>query len=315
MDGSLLLFDRRTGLSVILDGDETRHLRMLAPRVVQFGITNACNLACGFCSRDVDARSQWTPDSAFEFLSELDRAGTLEVAFGGGEPLAFRGLLELTRRLVRDTRLAVSLTTNGTLLRDETAAALAPLVGQVRLSIYDGIDCRNAIEALKRASCPFGINYLVTPIRLPALEAHVLELAARGCSDVLLLSYNGQDRTLHLSSDDSRGLSERVARLARALRHRMKLKLDICWGERMQAVPTLFGSGPCGAGREFVVVTSDKMFMPCSFHHIAFPVGTAGELLELWRRERDALGQPARDPGCARAVDYGLRTRGLLPVV
>ena len=89
LDGALLLFDRRTGLSAICDGQETAKLRMRAPRVVQFAITNACNLACTFCSRDVDARSQWTPETALGFLRELDEAGCLEVAFGGGEPLAF----------------------------------------------------------------------------------------------------------------------------------------------------------------------------------------------------------------------------------
>jgi MoaA/NifB/PqqE/SkfB family radical SAM enzyme len=79
----------------------------------QVGITNACNLACTFCSRDREARSEWTVDSTFEVLSGLARAGTLEVAFGGGEPLAFRGFDGLVRRLATETPLAVHLTTIG----------------------------------------------------------------------------------------------------------------------------------------------------------------------------------------------------------
>jgi hypothetical protein len=51
----LLLFDRESGTNVLCDGPETAHLRQRAPRVVQFGITNACNLACSFCSRDREA--------------------------------------------------------------------------------------------------------------------------------------------------------------------------------------------------------------------------------------------------------------------
>jgi len=46
MDGALLLFDRATGMTAVCDGEETAHLRMRAPREVQFAITNACNLAC-----------------------------------------------------------------------------------------------------------------------------------------------------------------------------------------------------------------------------------------------------------------------------
>src|SRR6185369_15616796 len=88
LDGALLLFDRDTGLTALCDGPETAHLRQRAPRVVQLGITNACNLACAFCCRELEAASEWTVESAFTLLAGLDRAGVLEVAFGGGEPLA-----------------------------------------------------------------------------------------------------------------------------------------------------------------------------------------------------------------------------------
>ncbi len=60
MTGALLLFDRETGANLLMDGPETALLRPLAPRVIQFGITNRCNLACTFCSRDVTAESAWT---------------------------------------------------------------------------------------------------------------------------------------------------------------------------------------------------------------------------------------------------------------
>src|SRR4051794_15491098 len=103
LDAALLLFDRDTGTNVLLEGEETAALRMRAPRSVQFGITNACNLACAFCSRDRGAESAWTPADAFEILADLARAGVLEVAFGGGEPFAFRGFDDLVARLYDET--------------------------------------------------------------------------------------------------------------------------------------------------------------------------------------------------------------------
>jgi len=314
-DGALRLFDRRTGMTVICDGEETAHLRMRAPRVVQFAITNACNLACTFCSRDVEARSQWTPASAFELLKGLDDAGTLEVAFGGGEPLVFRGFVELVERLSRETRLAVSVTTNGTRLTSEVARALAPHVGQIRVSIYDDVDSAPPIANLAESGARFGVNYLVTPARLPEVEARVLELAARGVRDVLLLSYNGADPSMHLSLSESKSLAQRVERLGRALRGRVLLKLDVCWGDRMEAVPTLFGQPPCGAGREFVVVTSDRRLSPCSFHHVSHPFSSAADLLELWSSERASLSTAAQTPGCARTSDFGLNRPRALPLV
>ena len=123
LDGALFLFDRRTGLAAVCDGPETSHLRMRAPRVVQFGITNACNLACTFCSRDVDARSMWSGEDAFELLRGLCVHGTLEVAFGGGEPLVFKGFSALVKRLFEETELGISFTTNGTRLTDEAVGS------------------------------------------------------------------------------------------------------------------------------------------------------------------------------------------------
>lgn len=306
LDGALLLFDRRSGLTALCDGPETAHLRMRAPRVVQFAITNACNLACSFCSRDAGADSVWTAGDAFAMLRDLCRAGALEVAFGGGEPLVFKGFADLVRRLDEETELAVSLTTNGTGLTDRLLAALAPQVGQIRLSVYDDIDHRPVIGRLAARRARFGVNWLVTPARLARMEELVFDLLERGCRDVLLLSYNGRDRALHLSPAQAADLARRVRALGRALEGRMTLKLDVCWGERMEVVPRLFAPGPCPAGREFIVLTSDGRLAPCSFHHASFPVATAADVLRVWEQERASLAAPARDPGCARAAGFGL---------
>ena len=309
LDDALLLFDRRTGLTAVCDGPETVGLRMRAPRVVQFAITNACNLACAFCSRDAAAPSGWSAADAFALLRDLGAAGTLEVAFGGGEPLAFKDFTGLVKRLFEETPLAVSLTTNGTLLTDKALAALGPCVGQLRLSVYDDVDPRPVLARLAASGVRFGVNWLVTPARLDLVEAFVLDLLARGCRDVLLLSYNGHDRALHLGRAQSAALAERVRTLAQVLGRRMTVKLDVCWGERMEAVPQLFGGRGCPAGREFVVVTSDRGVSPCSFHHRSFPIADAADVLRVWRDERAALASPAEQPGCARATDYGLGAR------
>ena len=306
LDGALLLFDRRTGLTAICDGPETTHLRMRAPRVVQFAITNACNLACTFCSRDASAESAWTAESAFGVLRDLAAEGTLEVAFGGGEPLVFKGFSDLVRRLDEETALAVSLTTNGTRLTDALLATLVPHVGQIRLSLYDDMDHRPIVARLVAHRARFGVNWLVTPARLSRVEDLVFDLLQRGCRDVLLLAYNGPDRALHLGSAQAADLAGRVRALGRGLAGRMMLKLDVCWGDRMEAVPRLLEAGPCPAGREFVVLTSDRRLAPCSFHHLSFPVSSATDVLRAWAEQRAALASPAREPGCARTPGFGL---------
>ena len=52
----------------------------------------------------------------------------------------------------------------------------------------------------------------------------------------------------------------------------------------MAPVPRLFTRGDCGAGRDFLVLTSDRRVMPCSFHHRSDPVQTAADVLMTYAR-------------------------------
>src|SRR5262249_38326471 len=136
-------------------------------------------------------------------LAGLAEQGLLEVAFGGGEPWAFPGFAELVRRLYEQTPLAVNLTTNGLLLTPARLLFIAGAYGQIRLSLYDDNDWPARVAMLATARARFGVNFLITPARLAELEKVVLRLGALGCRDVLLLSYNGRDRALHLSAEQA----------------------------------------------------------------------------------------------------------------
>ena len=158
MDGAVLLFDRDTGLNVLCDGPETAGLKAVAPRVVQFGITNHCNLACTFCSRDLGAESAWSLESAFATLAELAAGGVLEVAFGGGEPFTFKGFSALVRRLHAETPLAVNITTNGVAL---TRERLAEITGEL-LIVWGTLDPHIPAEGrrtVEQALTAAGVRY------------------------------------------------------------------------------------------------------------------------------------------------------------
>ncbi len=99
--------------------------------------------------------------------------------FGGGEPLAFKGFATLVRRLFDETALAVSLTTNGTLLSETMAAALAPCTGQIRVSIYDDIDARPTI-ALLELRTSHGMDALRTLTRLASPVATLAGALMKG---------------------------------------------------------------------------------------------------------------------------------------
>ena len=295
LDGALLWFHRKTGTHLRMDGPDTRHLRRRAPRLVLFGITNACNLACTFCSRDREARSEWTVDSAFEVLSGLARAGTLEVSFGGGEPLAFRGFDELVRRLASETPLAVHLTTNGTLLSEERLARLSPHVGEIRVSLYDDNDWEGCIQRLGHSGQTFGVNILATPDRVSLLPAQLRTLHQLGCRDAAVLRYVGNDPRLRLSAADEARLTDVIAESP------LRTRLSVCFGDTLVEVARLFG-GDCGAGLDFVTLTSDRRLKACSFQGGGIPVASAEEVLAAWNGRQEVLAAPSPLQGCARAA-------------
>lgn len=307
LDGALLLFDRTTGTNVRCEGNETAGLVQVAPRSIQFGITNDCNLACTFCSRPREARSSWTRAEALQWLAEFAELGVLEVAFGGGEPWQFDGFDRLVLELHEHTALAVNVTTNGLALTPRRIESISGCYGEIRLSLYDDNDWRTRVAWLVDANARFGVNWLVTPERSPRLEATVLELVALGCRSVLLLSYNGRDESMHLDVNAAQDLESRVERLARALRGQCRIQLDVCWGERLERVPRLFARADCGAGRDFLTLTSDRRVQPCSFHDLSLPVTSPRQALELWRTLRGELARASTLPGCARSPDLGLR--------
>jgi sulfatase maturation enzyme AslB (radical SAM superfamily) len=88
LDGAKLLFDRAHGTNILLPGQSAKRQ---APRVLQIGLLTPCNLTCSFCYRDQAAPSRLTSEFLLDLLRGAAEWGVLEVAFGGGEPLLFRG--------------------------------------------------------------------------------------------------------------------------------------------------------------------------------------------------------------------------------
>ena len=311
LDGALLHFHPATGTHVRIENAATRHLRRLAPRVVMFGITNKCNLSCDFCSRDVRRDSAWSVESVANVLRGLAAAGTLEVAFGGGEPFAFRGFAELIDILHHTTPLALNVTTNGTLIRRNTFAPYAGRFGQVRVSLYDDVRWRDAGTVLSEYGQRWGANLIVDDAVLPGLPALLAELAALGCQDVSLLSYIGPDLRRHLSP---RGRAQLAAIVQDSP---IACRLSVCFGDAVP-VSRLFdgadGSGDCGAGLDFVSITPDQRMQGCSFQDGGLPAASAEDILHGWRNARAHLEQPSARRGCARRGADAGRTRSTPPV-
>jgi MoaA/NifB/PqqE/SkfB family radical SAM enzyme len=299
LDDAILLFDRASGTNLRVQNEFTRGQRRAAPRVVMFAITNRCNLTCSFCSRDTDTPSQWTVDAAFEMLAGLAAQGTLEIAFGGGEPLAFRGFDRLVLRLANETSLALHVTTNGVLLTPERADRLRHAIGEFRLSVYDDNPWQETAAMLRDRGMRVGLNVLVTPARLIALPAILQHAAALGVRDVAVLSYLGDDASLRLTPHHDAALAAIIAASP------VPSRVSVCMGDRLDPLPRLTPlhlDGDCGAGRDFVVITADQKLKQCSFSDGGIAVANASDVVRAWEQHAAVLAAPVARGGCARAT-------------
>jgi len=311
LDGKLLLFERNTGLNVLLEGDETQHLRRAAPRTLLIAVTNACNLTCGFCYRDLQSRSLWRYDTLLEFCQQADQWGVLEVAFGGGEPMLFPHWQDFLCELYKTTQLGINFTTNGLLLTETFLYSVAGCYGQIRVSLYDNNCWSKTVALLARCQARFGVNWLITPEELKTLETKFIQLLNLGVRDFLFLSYKGNTSPgLHLTPADCRTLSDSINRIHTHWGHRVQIKLDICWGNTLSKVPRLFETGDCEAGNDFLSITSDRCIKPCSFHHIGIPFETIYDVQNYWQRQRQ-VQRAALLKGCARLPNRGLVEGGM----
>lgn len=292
-NGGVLIFDRQSGLNILTRSKATSGLEREAPRVLQVGLLTPCNLRCSFCYRDTAATSRLTSEFLLDLLGRCAKWGVLEVAFGGGEPLLFRGFTELVQAIARDTTLGVNFTTNGTLLTDEVLARLEGWPGEIRVSAYDDNGYRNVLRRLN--GCKAGINWLVTPRNLGQLEIVVQDCLRLGARNVMLLGYKGADPALHLSTAQLEQLAGTVARL-----QHLPLRLDICWHPHLRSVPQLFERSDCGAGDEILVITPDRAVQPCSFHHERIRFDSFEDLQRIYSDFRNR--KPAATiNGCTRA--------------
>lgn len=292
----MLYFQPASGVHVRIAHASTKALRRRAPRVAMFGITNACNLTCAFCSRDVTRRSEWTVDSAVGVLRGLHDAGTLEVAYGGGEPFVFRGFDEVVAELDATTALAQHVTTNGTRINRAMWPRFAGRFGQVRLSIYRDVAWAEAADTLSEAGQRWGANLLVDDAGLPGLPALLATLSARGCRDVSLLSYVGPDAHRRLDAAGDRRLAAIIADSP------LPCRLSVCFGDRVDVPRLGMADGDCGAGYDFVSITANRRVQSCSFQDRSFPGSTADEILAAWRLQAAALAAPSPRSGCARVL-------------
>lgn len=191
-------YDRVSGYHILLDEIQPPpESHSVAPSLVSIALTNICDLACSFCYAPKNKDSLEIA-KVINWCKELDNLGTLEIAFGGGEPTLYPQLAELCHELWSNTSLGLSITTHGQHLTANLCSELSGNVSTVRVSI-DSIDeyyseirgrsfstVKNNIKTAT-GFMPVAVNTVVNSNTLPRLYELASMLKSLGIVDWLLL--------------------------------------------------------------------------------------------------------------------------------
>ncbi|MEW6242943.1 MAG: radical SAM protein [Bacillota bacterium] len=271
-----------------------------APVELEIQVTGRCDLACSCCYMDSGGGRQDTESSLIQSTLEIaSRMGIFHVAFSGGEPLMYPGLL-CAAEAARESGLIPATTTNGTLVTPTWARAAASLFARVNVSadVKGGprddradlfLTCR-AVAILRDAGVTCGVNFIVTNQTTGELETVFRETARAGADSILILrpKPDGRGRrcyeSLRLTQEQAAGLISRLVNLSGEWNLPFHLDcalapLLLCSGVDSRLLD-LFGAAGCIAGDLLLTVDGDGMVHPCS--HVSLTLGHVSEFPDAW---------------------------------
>ena len=112
----------------------------IAPVYIEVSPSGACNHRCRFCALDfMGYKPRFLPVDPFcERLREMGAAGVRSIMYAGeGEPFLHRDMAKIAQK-TKEAGIDVAFTTNGVLLRGDTARAILPVTSWIKVSCNAG---------------------------------------------------------------------------------------------------------------------------------------------------------------------------------
>lgn len=163
-----------------------------APVNVTWEVTYQCNLSCIHCLSDSGRKrpDELTTEQCRRVIDVMSANKVFQFSIGGGEPFVRPDFLDLMDH-AHDKGILTCISTNGTLIDDETAARLNHKLVYIQVSLdgatadsNDPIRGRgsfrkvvHALECLKNRDIEVSINTVLTRLSFPELD-RLAELAA-----------------------------------------------------------------------------------------------------------------------------------------
>ncbi|MDV3293437.1 MAG: radical SAM protein [Nitrososphaerales archaeon] len=263
----LLLFERKTGVNILLDEMKGRW-KWEKPLYVAVQVTNVCNRQCRWCYASSSSSAPsgvWTREKLLNLCHYLDRWGVLGVAFGGGETFTFPGFATLATQVWDSTGLDVGATSNGDLITHEDLATMRGHFGHLRISVWHPSEFRSKVIRLLGQGVDIGINTILFKGGVGLVKSIVEEGVKAGVNDFLILAckvYGGAVDSMAPDAEDVRNLAEYIRK-----HQEIGFKVDPALSVALAAQQTRFlqpwieeKSGP-----RFLSITYDGYVKPDSF--------------------------------------------------
>jgi radical SAM protein with 4Fe4S-binding SPASM domain len=333
--GSITAFlEEMSGLGIIAWRQEPSHKRKLpAPKSVFWDITGKCNLRCAHCynsDKETSNRQEVSFDVARRVLNEMRAFGVENIIFTGGEPFLREDFTEILVYAAELKFPYVSVATNGTLLRRETALRLKHPNLYVQVSIdgdrpevHDRMrgvkgsfeKAMQAITMLQEEGVQVKSNTTVTNLNIDAVPGIIelmgtLKVTCRFQGMVPIGRGRTNAKEIMLSPARMKSVSEYLVR--------MNLDpggLSFTLKPAPEETIDFNGSGACSAGYTTCAITAAGAVVPCTFFW-----GMAGanvrHLSFLWIWENSQLLNYFRDiklgeiKGHCRECKWFMRCRG-----
>lgn len=300
-------------------------MRLTSPLTVNWTLSYRCNFSCRHCYSRGLSREELPLPQVLQIIEELARCRVAFVNFGGGEPLLYPHLTEVTR-IAAGKGLRVSLNTNGWLLAPETAAGLRDAgVSSVGVSldggtaeVHDRFRDRSGsferalrgLELLRQAGVRTTVSTVIFRENRTSYREIIRLAAERGASTVYLHNFKCSGRgmanreELDLSPDEWRDF------YVDALAHRSKAPAELAFDDPILA---LLGAAPPAAvkgstcGKLSLHLEPDGEVTPCGFISVS-----AGNLLrepldQIWQNSPVLARMRAKTPRgkCRTCSTYG----------
>jgi len=272
-----------------------------APLFVYWELTYKCNLNCKHCyAKDRKLKTkELTTQECFRIIDELAELKIFEITFSGGEPLIRKDLLDLIR-YANKKGIAVLLTTNGTLINQNTAkrlrlaglqAAQVSLDGSTAKTHDDFRGCNGSflktikgIKNLVRNKIPVIIATMPTKFNLPEISK-ILKLAKKlkvqGYRILECKPFGRGKEALKnvITLKDYKNLLKLIIKERQKLKNDLFILLSESFAFKTDSRFSKEINNPlidCPAGRSMFSIAPDGIVSPCSY--FAFAGLTVGNL-------------------------------------